>query len=157
MDFEIPELKADFVFSRRPLAIPGDLRPTWRIALIVLLLKNCCRGGRSSFARLHVLSWGIRTLESQSELKAAAEGDIPLSAVIVRFDPFLDRAIDFAIGEKLVIHRGGKLVELTEDGRRLAAEVQRDRSLLAIEKDFMSSIRYVVSETLVNQMFGRRA
>src|SRR5258705_12942506 len=98
MDFEIPELKVEFVFRQRPLAIPGDLRPTWRIALIALLLKNCCRGGRSSFARLHVLSWGIRTQQSQSDLRAAAAGNVPLSSVIVRFDPFLDRAIDFAIG-----------------------------------------------------------
>src|SRR5687767_8490359 len=116
--FRVPELQADFLFRRRPFAIPGDLRPAWRIGLIVLLLKNCCRGGKSSLGRLHVLSWGSRTLQSQRDLKAAAEDDLPLTSLIVRFDPFLDRAVDFAVGENLLFHRNGKAVELTTGGRQ---------------------------------------
>lgn len=154
--FEIPELKTDFVFRRRPFAIPGDLRPAWRIGLIVLLLKNCCRGGRSSLSRLHVLSWGFRTRQSQRDLKAAAEGDLPLASLIVRFDPFLDRAVDFAIGENILTHRGGKAVELTAIGRQLATDVEANDSLFEAEKLFMASIRRDVTEQLVDQMFRWR-
>jgi len=154
--FEIPELKTEFVFRRRPFAIPGDLRPAWRIGLIVLLLKNCCRAGKSSLARLHVLSWGIRTRQSQRDLLAAAEGGLPLSGVIVRFDPFLDRAVDFAIGENLLAHRGGKAVELTPSGRQLAAELENATSLFEAEKQFILSVRRNVTENLVDQMFKWR-
>ncbi len=154
--FEIPELKADFVFRRRPFAIPGDLRPAWRIGLIVLLLKNCCRGGKSSLGRLHVLSWGIRSRQSRRDLEAATDGELPLASLIVRFDPFLDRAVDFAIGENLLTHIGGRAVELTASGRRLATEVESNNSLFEAEKSFIASIRRDVTEQLVDQMFRWR-
>jgi hypothetical protein len=154
--FEIPELRTDFVFRRRPLAIPGDLRPAWRIGLVVLLLKNCCRGGKSSLGRLHVLSWGFRTRQSQHDLKAAAEGAIPLGSLIVRFDPFLDRAVDFAVGENLLTHIGGRAVELTASGRQLATEVESNDSLFEAEKSFILLIRRNVTEQIVDQMFRWR-
>ncbi|MEP6534296.1 MAG: hypothetical protein ABJF23_03190 [Bryobacteraceae bacterium] len=73
--FDIPELKAEFVFRQRPVAIPGDLRIGWRIGLLVLLMNGCCKSGRTSLTRLHVLSWGIRTLESRNALIAASNAD----------------------------------------------------------------------------------
>jgi len=154
--FRIPELEADFVFTRRPFAIPGDLRPAWRIGLIVLLLKNCCYGGKSSLERLHVLSWGSRTSQSQRDLMAAAEDDLPLTSLIVRFDPFLDRAIDFAVGEKVLTHRNGKTVELTTAGRQLAIELESNPSLYLKEKLFIVSIRRSITEQLVDRIFRRR-
>ena len=153
---EIPELKTEFVFSRRPMAISGDLRPAWRIGLIVLLLKNCCRGGKTSLARLHVLSWGIRTRRSQIDLQAAAGGELPLAAVMVRFDPFLDRAVDFAIGERLLSHHGGRAVELTPSGKQLATDLEAEESLFVAEKRFIASIRRGVTEQLVERMFRWR-
>ena len=51
-----------------------------------------------------------------------AREDLPLTSIIIRFDPFLDRAIDFAVGENLLTHRSGRAVELTSNGRRLAIE-----------------------------------
>jgi len=154
--FQIPELEADFVFRRRPFAIPADLRPAWRIGLIVLLLQNCCRGGKSSLGRLHVLSWGSRTLQSQRDLTAVTREDLPLTSLIIRFDPFLDRAIDFAVGENLLIHRSGRAVELTSDGRRLAIEVESDQSLYQPEKLFIATIRRGVTEQLVDRIFQWR-
>src|SRR5688572_18162942 len=154
--FRIPQLEADFVFRRRPFAVPGDLRPAWRIGLVVLLLKNCCYGGKSSLERLHVLSWGSRTPQSQRDLIAAAEDDLPLTSLIVRFDPFLDRAIDFAVGENLLFHRNGKAVELTTGGRQLATELEANRALYQSEKSFIASIRRAVTEQLVDRIFQWR-
>jgi hypothetical protein len=155
-EFRIPELEADFVFRRRPFAIPADLRPTWRIGLIVLLLKNCCRGGKSSLGRLHVLSWGSRTPENQRTLRAAAQDDLPLTSILVRFDPFLDRAVDFAFGEGIVTRGDGKSVELTPTGRQLAVDLESDESLYSKEKRFIGSVRRGITEELVNRIFYRR-
>jgi hypothetical protein len=150
---DIPELKTDFLFRRRPMAIPGDLRPSWKIGLIVLWLKTCCRGGRTSLARLHVLSWGTRTEKSRSDLQAAIKGDLHPTSIIVRFDPFLNRSVDFAIGEGL-IQRSGSKIELTLDGQKLAEELEQINSVYVSEKKFISEIRQSVTETLVNNMFG---
>jgi hypothetical protein len=154
--FRVPELEADFVFRRRPVAVPADLRPTWRIGIIVLLLKNCCRAGKSSLGRLHVLSWATRTSENQRNLIAAAQDDLPLTSILVRFDPFLDRAIDFAFGEGLVSHGDGKSVELTSTGRQLAVELENHESLYSEEKRFISLVRRGITERLVDRIFQRR-
>jgi hypothetical protein len=68
----------------------------------------------------------------------------------------LDRAIDFAIGENLLRHSGGRAVELTAGGRQLATEVESNNTLFATEKSFIASIRRDVTEHLVDQMFRWR-
>ena len=156
-EFEVPELNAEFVFRRRPVAIPGDLRPGWRIGLVTLLLKKCCRSNRSSLSRLHVLSWGIRTRESRVALQSAVRGDLTPDALVVRVEPFLNRAVDFALGENLVRRVNGGKVELTPDGLSLANELEQSDSAFVLEKQFMGAIGQKVTETLVNRMFGWKA
>jgi hypothetical protein len=74
-------------------------------------------------------------------------------SLIVRFDPFLNRALDFAIGERLVCRHEGNKVGLTPNGRKLAEELTQVESAYAVEKQFIDSIRQGVTEALVNQMF----
>jgi len=153
---DIPELRVPFIFRRRPVSIPADLRPAWRIGLIVLLLKKCCRQGRSSLTRLHVLSWGFVSPDGGSQLIAAAAGRLSPDSLIIRFEPFLIQAVDYAVGEGLIRRQGGGSVELTEGGRRLAEELDADESAFAAEKAVIATIRTGVSEDLVKRMFGWR-
>lgn len=153
-DFAIAELDTPFLFQRRPLSLPEDLRPSWRIGILVLLLSCCCRGGKSSRARLHVLSWSVRTQESLRDLLAAISGDLNPRSLIVRVDPFLDRALDFAVGEGLIAHLGGKSVELSGSGKKFADEINRDAQVFATEKTFIKAIQQRLTEGLVTQMFG---
>ena len=153
---DIPELKTEFLFRRRPVAIPGDLRPGWRIGLLVLLLNNCCRAGRTSLTRLHVLSWGIRTNESRRALRAALSRTFSPSSLVVRFEPFLNRAVDFAIGEGLVRRSGGNKIELTPNGRKLAEELASIETAYVVERQFIEEIQLNVTEALVNHMFPGR-
>lgn len=152
----IPELNTEIIFRRRPLFLPEDLRPAWRIGLLVLLLSSCCRGGKSSRARLHVLSWGVRTRKSQLDLVAAIAGNLSPDTLLVRFDPFLDRALDFAIGEGLIQHVGGKSIALTPTGKQLAEEIRKSDFVFSAERGFVDLISQKVSEDLVKQMFGWR-
>ena len=145
-DFDIPQLAVPIIFRPRPLSLPEDLRPSWRIGLLVLLLSACCRGAKSSRAKLHVLAWGFRTAQSQVELQAAMKGNLNPRALIVRFDPFLDRALDFAIGERLIQINGGKSVSLTPTGKALAAEIQKSDEVFKNEKRFANEIRLGVTE-----------
>lgn len=150
----IPELQTDFLFRRRPLALAADLRPSWRIALLVLILHNCCRGMRSSRTRLHVIGWGTRSNETRRQLEAVVTGELNPANVIVRFDPFLDRALDFAIGYGLIARDGGKTVHLTASGRALANELVLEDSILKSEKKMLGDLGKSVSEALINRMFG---
>ena len=156
-NIEIPELRTAFTFRHRPVPVPADLRPIWRIALIVLLLRKCCRQGRTSIARLHVLSWGLRTDESREQLRAASDGKLSPDALIVRFEPFLSLAIDFALAEGVVARDGGDRVVLTAAGNSFADEIEANSEVLAQEKEFMGLIKQKITEVMVKQMFGWEA
>ena len=155
--FGIPELNAEFVFRRRPLPIPGDLRIAWRIGLITLLMSGCCRSGRTRLTRLHVLNWGIRTEYSRDALLAAVNNQRHPDSLLVRFEPFLNRAVDFALGEGLVERSNGAQLQLTEKGWALAAEIEADESVYIIEKQFIDTVRFRLTEKLVDQIFGGNA
>ena len=152
----VPELDAAFIFRRRPVALPGDLRPTWRIGLLVLLLSRCCRQQRSSLTRMHVLNWAARSEVNHADLTALIAGRLPPDQLIVRFDPACNRAIDFAIGEGLLKRVDGSRIELTESGKALAEEISKDSEVYVTEKKLAGAIKQKVSETLVDNIFGAR-
>jgi len=151
---DIPELRTPFFFRRRPVSIPADLRPAWRIGLITLLLKNCCRQGKTSLTRLHVLSWGFISPEGQTQLLAAATGKLTPDSLIVRFEPFLLQAVDYALGEEIIRRDGGGMIKLTEIGTRLAEDLEANESAFVTEKALMAILRMRVTEDLVKRMFG---
>lgn len=152
----VPELDVAFIFRRRPVALPGDLRPTWRIGLLVLLLSQCCRQQRSSLTRIHVLNWAARSEANHADLTALIANKLSPDQLIVRFDPACNRAIDFAIGEGQLKRVDGSRIELTESGKALADEISKDSELYVTEKRLTGAIKQKVSETLVDKIFGAR-
>jgi len=152
----VPELDAAFIFRGRPAALPGDLRPTWRIGLLVLLLSQCCRQQRSSLTRLHVLNWAVRSEANHEDLSALINGRLSPDRLIVRFDPAFNRAIDFAIGEGLVKRVDGSRIELSEAGKAFAEEICEDAEVYITEKKLAGAIKQKVTETLVDNIFGAR-
>jgi len=150
------ELDAGFTFRRRPVSMPADLRPGWRIASIVLLINKCCRQNRTSFARLHVLSWALRTESSRRTLLAAIDGLLTPDSVIARVEPSLNRAVDFALGEGLLRRVDGDRLELTHAGLAFADDVTNADSTFVAEKEFIGTLKKRLTESLVNQLFGGR-
>lgn len=150
----IPELEgARITFRRQPSSLSADLRPYWRVAILILSLKICCKGGKSNLQRLYVLNWAIRTSESREEFKEVISGRLSPEDVIVRFDPGLVRALDFAIGEGLVLRIGGDRVELSESGSRFADELSKS-DLFDVERDFLATVRSGVTEAKVKALLA---
>lgn len=149
----IPELDVPVVFRQRPLSVPGDLRPAWRISVILLLLRKCCRQGRSSLRRLHVLGWAIKDEQVANALVRAIGGEVPPGTVLVRIEPALNRAVDFARGHGLIQRQSSDRIELTPDGKAFADSIIDDPLVLGFEKQFVEKIRFSVTEEFVTRMF----
>lgn len=149
----IPELDVPVIFRQRPISVPGDLRPAWRISVIVLMLRKCCLQGRSSLRRLHVLSWAVRDAVVANALIRAIGGEVPPDTVLVRIEPALNRAVDFAIGEGLIRRQSSDRVELTADGKDFADTILKDTIVLGYEKQFIERIGFKVTEDFVKRMF----
>ncbi len=154
---ELDDLSGGLIFRRRPISIPGDLRPVWRIGLIVILLSRCCRGGKTSLARLHVLSWASRTEQARASLRAALGGTKSPDSLVVRFEPALNRAVDFARGEGLVRRVDGNKIELTDAGRALVKEIDDDKEAFAAEKAFAAELGFKVTEKIIDHIFGAKS
>lgn len=151
---EIPELNTPFVFNERPESIPGDLRPMWRIGLLLLMLYMASRGSKSSFGRLHVLNWALRSDEGRDALLGILEGRLFPGTVVVRIEPSLNRAVDFAHGEGLLKKVGGDRIELTSPGEAEAKRMLEQDELFTSEREYLEQVGKKLTEKLVAELFG---
>jgi len=152
----IPELDTPFVFREQPEAIPGDLRPLWRIGLLLLILHLSSRGGKSSFGRLHVLNWALRSEDGQEALLGILGRKLFPGTVVVRIEPSLNRAVDFAHGERLVERVPGDRIQLTTRGEKEAKRMLARKGLYERERHFLNTVGKKVTEILVKELFAGR-
>jgi hypothetical protein len=166
----MPELKQvtddeSLVVQPRPTPLPCDLRPIWRIAALVLIL-NQCRQKRATIEQLHVMNWSIRSRKAQEQFLAYRQGHKPPNEVVVRYDPSLTRAIDFALGagiveryEKIDSVDDGKpqyRLALSTLGETLASELMEDEDIFILEKAFLRDIGQKVTQKQIADLFKWR-
>jgi len=150
---KISELDTAFSFQRRPASLPADLRPSWRIGMVLLLLRKCCRSNKSSLGRLHVLNWGVLSKDNRLALQKVIREDATADQLIVRIEPSLNRAVALAAGEGLVQRPNGEHIELTARGIHFADAIDATEGMYIVEKELMVSIGKRVSEKLIKQIF----
>ncbi len=141
-----------FHFSSQPVALSADLRPLWRLTLLLLILHRCCRQSRSSLKKLHVLNWALRQPESRRVFLSVIKGSVRPDDAIVRFDPALNRALDLARGEKLIDQVSVDRYQITPKGQRFAEEVFEDPECMKIEKWFLDEVAGQVTETAITKL-----
>src|SRR5580700_1980079 len=135
-----------FRFKRRPMAIAAELRPDWKMGAMLLILHLSSRGGKSSLRRLHILNWALRSARNRAEFEQVREHQQPLFSFQFRFEPALGRAINLAVGEKLVEWVGGDRLQITAKGRRWITDVMKDDSVMYQEREFLSRIGKDITE-----------
>jgi ribosomal protein L31E len=151
-DFE--NIETTLIFRSQPKPIPGDLRPLWRISIIILILKLASWGGKSTLGRLHVLNWAIRTKENRKKLREVIAKKITPDTVIVRVEPSLNRAIDFACAEGFVKSVSGNRIRLTRKGELAADILLEQNDLLKKERQFLKEIgKSGLTENAIQSLF----
>jgi hypothetical protein len=145
-----------FTFRRRPISIPATLRPLWAITTICLLLRNCCRGAKSSRGKLHVLYWAVRSAKHVDALILYLNGQSPRVSVVVRYDPSFDYALTLAAGKQLLEFGNGGQVVLTEKGQSLVDKTTQ-ADLFPRERASMAKIRFRLTEQTMQDLTAARA
>lgn len=144
-------LDGPFALSRRPIPMPGDLRRTWGIPLVVLILGKS-RGKRASIQKLHFLAHSIRTEAARTEVQMVFEGTLKPSDIYVRFEPWLNRAIAFAKGAGLLEMEGGKGAQLTALGLKLFDALYTDNEVFSEEKEFLEIVSVKATERNIEKI-----
>jgi hypothetical protein len=139
-------LDIPFIFHQRPTPLEPQFRVIWGLSILVLILYICSHGKKSSISRLHFLSWAVRSAENRENLVELLENrHSPLTA-LVQYDPSFERAIEYALAEKLVETDNGKTIRLVSDGKALAQQIIATENCLDEEKDFLSQKGVLVTE-----------
>jgi hypothetical protein len=147
-----------FSFREQPIPLQPQLRVIWGLSVLVLILYICCRGGRSSIARLHLLNWAVRDDKNRERLTALLEKRSSPFANLIRYEPGFNRAIEYAIAESLVeVSDNNNLrIHLLAKGRQLAEEIIAEENCLQDEKFFLrekcSSVTEELAKSLLRQI-----
>src|SRR5215469_6065148 len=94
-------LDGPFELSARPEPLPGDLRLAWGIALVILILGRS-RAKRASLQKLHFMAHSARTRATRDQAERLFAGTLTSADMVVRVEPWLNRAIAFATAARLV-------------------------------------------------------
>ena len=143
-------------FRQRPTPLAPEFRTTWRLVQLLYLLSACCRGGKSSFRRLHVLNWAARSERNRAVLVRALRGQLQPHSLLVRVEPSLNRAVDLAAGEGLVTTLDGARIEITDRGRVVVKEALALEDCLITERAFVRDVGMRVTEKWVNETLTSR-
>jgi hypothetical protein len=140
-------------FTKKPIPLPAEYRPMYKIALIVMTLKYCCRSETSSLLKLHLFSWALTSEKNMKELRDYVINNYSSDFSIWGIEPALNRALQLAIAETICEVVKGKCYRLTEKGNRFFEMLNADDTLFAIEKSFLSFIgKGSITDTRINAM-----
>lgn len=134
-------------FTRRPVPIPADYRPLYRIGQLLLVLKLNCRSSTGSLLKLHLFHWSLKNERNRNVLRELVANGRSSSLVIWGFDPALNRALHFALSEEVCQLHDGKYT-LTAKGDRLAVAFL-EQDVYQAEKEFLREIGKNVSEKAI--------
>lgn len=141
-------LTGAFTIEDRAQPVPGDLRIKWGVALILLVLASS-RGQRCSLQKLHFLAHLSRTAETRRQTIAVLQRVREPSALTVRIEPWVNRALAFAVGEGAAVMRDGKAAALTDRGKAILENIST-LSVLAEERAFLAVVGPRATEKVVD-------
>jgi len=134
-------------FKRKPVPIPADYRPLYKIALVLLILDRNSRGKKASIMKLHLFSWALKSEISKDRLINALElGTLP---DIWSFEPSLNRALTFAEAEGLCEVVNKKNYKITKKGKEFLDMVINEQDVFKTEQEFLNKVGLKVGETTI--------
>jgi hypothetical protein len=148
METALPDIQGiKFTFTRRPEPVPGEFRPRWKVAVVLLALHYCGRGqsGKTSISKLKVLSWATRDSESQKALVRYLDNAPQPDDILLRHEPALVRALNLSAGLGFIL-RSGESITLTDAGKALVKAIISDVTLMGDEKNFLLVVEKRLTE-----------
>jgi hypothetical protein len=145
-------LDRPFTFRQTTPAVPPEMRPQWRVAILALVLSRC-RQHRASWKQLHLLNWAIRNSRARNALLEVAAGKRNPERVVVRFDPALAPAVDLARGAGFVQWQDGRLLVLAQRGAEMASVVET-ADVFSEELAFLDAMRGHMTQAFADRILG---
>ena len=143
-------LTGAFTISDRAQPVPGDLRINWGVTLILLVLASS-RGQRCSLQKLHFLAHLSRTDQTRREALEVLDRTREPSALSVRIEPWVNRALAFAVAQGPAVRKDGKSAALTDEGKAMLDDLSA-MAVLAEERAFLAKVGPRATEKVVDSI-----
>jgi hypothetical protein len=126
-------------FSKKPIPLPAEYRPAYKIAQICLILKYTCIGEKSSLLKLHLISWAFKSIENRKSITAFTENPNTSDLAVWGIEPTLNRALHIAVAEQFCSYHNA-YYRLEEKGKEYAKLIDQDEESLNKEIDLLKQI-----------------
>ncbi|EGO9504365.1 hypothetical protein DQ177_11755, partial [Enterococcus faecalis] len=112
-------IENDIIFDAKVDAVPFNYRISYKVSLIILIIGKCCGRKGCSAIKLQMISSATTTSKKRIELLESVQLSYLVESTLVRFDPAISRAINFALADELIYRQGNGLFRLTTTGKKL--------------------------------------
>ncbi|HML90255.1 MAG TPA: hypothetical protein PKA28_17580 [Methylomusa anaerophila] len=152
MNVLLPENIDKIRMVKRPVAVPYNYRIMYKLAQIVLIMAKCCINKGCSMQKVQMISSGLSSKDEFDRLRSFIEGKMQYP--IIRYDPSINRAIVYALAEKLLFKQGNGLFRLTPKGKEFASALEIDEPIMALEKDYLREISNRLTEDKIKSVIA---
>lgn len=146
-------LSDEIIFDSKPEAVPYNYRISYKLSQLCLIIASCCIGRSGcSLVKLHIISNALNTKEYSQLLEDYISEKS--TYMIIRFDPSVNRAIKFAVADNLICQIKNGSFRLTEKGKQLIKEINRDETLLVNEKQYLSGVSKKLTNEIIEKLMS---
>lgn len=128
-------------FNHRGTPLDPELRPLWRISLLILILSKLCSGNKANSKKIQSLYSLISSEKKRNAYLLYLVGECQSESINIRFDPLVDRAIDIGVGYGFFELDSSKRICLTTKGISFEKRIESDPNLFLIEKNYMKQFK----------------
>lgn len=136
----------------RPIAVPYNYRIMYKLAQLALIMGECCRKKGCSMQKLQMLSMGLTSKREMDQLEAFVNNR--LRYPLIRYDPTVNRAVLFALSEKIIVRQSNNLFRLTPKGKTFYSEIAADHQMLIVEKEEIKRISEKLTEDQIKNVMA---
>ncbi len=140
----------NITFIKRPVSLPPDYRPIYKISQIVLVLGMCCRGNKASLLILHLFMWAMKSERNAMQINNWICND-NYNLPVWGMEPTLNKGLQYAVTEQLCEkHRFS--YKLTDKGLNFFQLIVADAELMQVEKQILTSIGRKITNKKINSL-----
>jgi len=141
----------EIYFRRRPIAQTIDYRPIWKIGQLLLIVRDGSSKSGCSLLKLHLFSWVFQGYKNRIKLRKWISSDFNTEMSIWTLSPHVNRAIAFAIGEKLLKEEKGKYI-LTIKGINYLSKIDTIEDAYVNERKVLNRYGKIISDAKIDKL-----
>ncbi|MGF9979320.1 hypothetical protein [Viridibacillus arvi] len=139
-------------FDSKPDAVPYQYRLSYRIALTCLILKLTCGRSGCSLSKLHLITVYMYSKESKDTLLSYINYKNQNAFITLRFDPTVNKTIDFMLADEFIFQQSNGLFRLTKKGKSYTTTLITTKNILVEEKSFLNQLSTNLDEDVIKKI-----